>query len=70
MERSGRGHVRGPEGWLIKDRTLNGVWGFEVQIHAYITYAVREHEWSLSQLDRSGYGKEWAVGLRAGLDVV
>jgi hypothetical protein len=70
VEGSGRGHVRGPEECLIKDRTLKGVWEFEVQLHAYITFALREHEWSLSLLDRSDYGKESAVGLRAGLDVV
>jgi hypothetical protein len=60
----------GPEEWLIKDRTLKGVWGFEVQLHAYITFAVLGHEWSLSLLDRSDYGKESAVALRVGLDVV
>jgi hypothetical protein len=70
VEGSGPGHFRGPEERLIEDHTLKGMWGFEVQLHAYITFALREHEWSLSLLDRSDYGKESAVGPRAGLDHV
>jgi len=70
MEGSVRGHVIGPEVSLIKDRTVKAVWGFEVELHSYITFAVRENEWTLSLLDRSDYVKDSAVVLRAGLDVV
>jgi hypothetical protein len=56
---------------LIKHHAMKKYWGVEVQIHAFLTFALDKGEWSASCLDCFTPGMHWIggwVGPRADLE--